>query len=281
LSAINYPMATYVFLIHALACWGLALTFSSQSKTLAWGFILWPISGFGITGGAHRLWAHKAYKAYMPYRIVTMIANSIANQGTLYHWTRDHRTHHLHSETDADPHNALRGFFFAHVGWLLLKKRAAVYEAGKKVDMSDILTDPVCEIQRKLDPLWNMFWCFIMPALVAKYGWGETFGKGLLVCGFLRYCIWSWTHVRETVFRGTDILSRNPFLYFTSAEKIRLQPDQTHQTSEDSPSYLKRYAFDYAASELGIHYQFNPTKLIIDFGWLIGQTYDHRQVKRM
>mmetsp|Transcript_31553 Transcript_31553/g.78834 ORF Transcript_31553/g.78834 Transcript_31553/m.78834 type:complete len:1227 (+) Transcript_31553:77-3757(+) len=273
LSAINYPMATYVFLIHALACWGLALTFSSQSKTLAWGFILWPISGFGITGGAHRLWAHKAYKAYMPYRIVTMIANSIANQGTLYHWTRDHRTHHLHSETDADPHNALRGFFFAHVGWLLLKKRAAVYEAGKKVDMSDILTDPVCEIQRKLDPLWNMFWCFIMPALVAKYGWGETFGKGLLVCGFLRYCI---------VLHFTWLVNSAAHLYGDRPYDEKSNPAENLTVAiaslgEGWHNWHHKYAFDYAASELGIHYQFNPTKLIIDFGWLIGQTYDHRR----
>ncbi len=30
--------------------------------TLAWAFILWPISGNGITGGVHRLWAHRSYK---------------------------------------------------------------------------------------------------------------------------------------------------------------------------------------------------------------------------
>jgi len=39
--------------------------------------------------------------------------------------------HHKHSETDADPHNATRGFFFAHMGWLLVKKHPDVIEAGK------------------------------------------------------------------------------------------------------------------------------------------------------
>ena len=34
-----------------------------------------------------------------------MLVYSIGNQGTIYHWVRDHRVHHKFSETDADPHN--------------------------------------------------------------------------------------------------------------------------------------------------------------------------------
>merc|ERR1711920_818136 len=39
---------------------------------------------------------------FLPYCRVATLANSIANQGTIYHWARDHRTHHFHSETVAD-----------------------------------------------------------------------------------------------------------------------------------------------------------------------------------
>ena len=31
------------------------------------------------------------------------------------------RLHHKASETNGDPHNALRGFFFAHMGWLCVR----------------------------------------------------------------------------------------------------------------------------------------------------------------
>lgn len=55
-----------------------------------------------------------------------MLLNSMANQGSIYHWSRDHRVHHKYSETDADPHNATRGFFFAHMGWLYVKKHPEV-----------------------------------------------------------------------------------------------------------------------------------------------------------
>ncbi|CAG2174032.1 unnamed protein product, partial [Oppiella nova] len=53
-------------------------------------------------------------------------------------WCRDHRVHHRYSETDADPHNAKRGFFFAHMGWLMCRKHPEVTIKGKEIDMSDL-----------------------------------------------------------------------------------------------------------------------------------------------
>lgn len=61
----------------------------------------------------------------------------------------DHRVHHKYTETDADPHNAARGFFFAHVGWLMQNKSDAVKTKGKLMDMSDVLADPVVQFHTK------------------------------------------------------------------------------------------------------------------------------------
>lgn len=57
---------------------------------------------------AHRLWAHRSYKARLPLRILLTIFNTMAFQDCVIHWARDHRVHHKYSETDADPHNATR-----------------------------------------------------------------------------------------------------------------------------------------------------------------------------
>jgi stearoyl-CoA desaturase (delta-9 desaturase) len=57
--------------------------------------------------------------------------------------------HHKFSETDADPHNATRGFFFSHVGWLLVRKHPDVKEKGKTIDMSDLEADPLLKFQKK------------------------------------------------------------------------------------------------------------------------------------
>ena len=76
----------------------------------------------GITAGAHRLWSHRSYKARLPARIIMMLANSMANQGSILHWSRCHRAHHRASDTPRDPHSSTFGFFYAHVGWLLFHK---------------------------------------------------------------------------------------------------------------------------------------------------------------
>lgn len=57
--------------------------------------------------------------------------------------------HHKYSETDADPFNARRGFFFSHVGWMLCKEHPAVKLRRKAIIMSDVLDDPVVVYQRK------------------------------------------------------------------------------------------------------------------------------------
>lgn len=36
--------------------------------------------GLGITAGAHRLWAHRAYKAKWPLRVILMLFNTLAFQ---------------------------------------------------------------------------------------------------------------------------------------------------------------------------------------------------------
>merc|ERR1719453_66030 len=89
-----------------------------------------------------------------------MIYSSIANQGSIWHWARDHRVHHFHSETCADPHDAIRGFWFAHMGWLFLKKDPRVAEAGQKVNLDDLRADPFVMPQKNLDPYWNLFFFF-------------------------------------------------------------------------------------------------------------------------
>ena len=65
-------------------------------------------------------------------------------------WARDHRMHHKYSETDADPHNATRGFFFSHIGWLLVRKHPEIKSKGHTIDMNDLWSDPILRFQKKL-----------------------------------------------------------------------------------------------------------------------------------
>lgn len=106
--------------VHVAALYGLWLMITAaRLYTTLFAVVLYLTSGLGITAGAHRLWAHRSYKAKLPLRILLTVFNTIAFQDCAIHWARDHRVHHKYSETDADPHNATRGFFFSHIGWLL------------------------------------------------------------------------------------------------------------------------------------------------------------------
>merc|ERR1719378_961000 len=62
-SDIRWGMGGYITAMHLLAFFGLTYTPVAKAATLWWAFLLWPITGFGITGGVHRLWSHRSYTA--------------------------------------------------------------------------------------------------------------------------------------------------------------------------------------------------------------------------
>jgi len=178
----NWPMTIVLSLAHCAAVVGVSKFTQCSAETLLWAFCLWPISGFGMTAGAHRLWSHRSYEAHFIVRFILVMCNSIASQTSIFHFSRDHRLHHKFVETKADPYDATRGFFFAHVGWLLLKKDPAVREAGRTMDFSDLLADPLVYWQNKLDPWFTLYMCFVWPAQIASYFWGEQFWNAFF-CG--------------------------------------------------------------------------------------------------
>ena len=78
-----------------------------------------------------------------------MILNSSSLQDSILHWSRDHRVHHKYSETDADPHNSKRGFFFSHIGWLMVRKHPEVLSKGKTINLQDLYNDKVVMFQHR------------------------------------------------------------------------------------------------------------------------------------
>lgn len=113
------------------------------------GLVIGWSAALGVTAGAHRLWAHRAYKATWQLRLILIMLQTICFQNHVYEWVRDHRVHHKYTDTDADPHNSQRGFFFSHVGWLLVRKHKDVKLKGRNVDMSDLRKDPIVMFQKR------------------------------------------------------------------------------------------------------------------------------------
>lgn len=178
-----------ISILHIIGFYG-AYCAGTQARyqTVIWAYFVAMSSGFGVLSGAHRLWSHKCYKARTPLRVFLMILETLALQNDIYEWSRDHRVHHKYSETDADPHNSKRGFFFSHMGWLMVRKHPMVIEKGRQIDMSDIWADPVVRFQRKYYfPLVVIIWG-ILPTLIPCYFWSETVVISLAM-NMTRYCM--------------------------------------------------------------------------------------------
>lgn len=112
-------------------------------------FVVFVCANIGVTAGAHRLWSHRSYKAKWPLRLLLMLFQTTAFQNDIYDWARNHRVHHKFMDTNADPHSSKRGFFFSHIGWLLVRKHPDVKTKGKTLDISDLEQDAIVMWQHK------------------------------------------------------------------------------------------------------------------------------------
>ena len=95
----NWSYIVFFSVVHITAFMGLFRLQHCSYETLLFAQMLWPISGYGVTVGAHRLWAHRTYEAHFLFRLYLMLANSLAYQGSIYSWAINHRLHHAYSET--------------------------------------------------------------------------------------------------------------------------------------------------------------------------------------
>jgi len=255
--------------LHLASLWAVYLMATrAMWQTNVFTFFLYVFSGYGITAGAHRLWSHRSYKAKLPLRIFLAFWNSVAFQNHIYEWARDHRVHHKYSETEADPHNATRGFFFAHVGWLLVRKHPAVIEKGRQLDLSDLMADPVVRIQKKYY-LWTVLVaCFILPTVIPVYFWGEQAYIAFYACAIFRYC---WT------LNMTWLVNSAAHLWGSHPYDKRISPTECLPTilgavGEGFHNFHHTFPWDYATGELG--WVLNLTTIFINFCALIGQAYD-------
>ena len=75
---------------------------------------------FGITAGFHRFFSHKTFKTSRAFQfILAYLATSSAQMGPIW-WASHHRHHHKYTDEIEDPHTpTIKGFFWAHVGWIM------------------------------------------------------------------------------------------------------------------------------------------------------------------
>nr|CAD7193904.1 unnamed protein product [Timema douglasi] len=257
--------------LHLAAVYGLFLMLTASCIwTLVWAFSVGFLSGLGVTIGAHRLYSHHCFKATWGIRLLVIALHTVAGQNCLYIWVRDHRQHHKYSDTNADPHNAKRGFFFSHIGWLMMRKHPDVIEKGKYVDLTDLEADPIVMFQKKYyTPLYIVF-ALLLPVTIPCLLWGESVWGSVWTCFFTRSVLMlniTWLVNSAAHFYGTRPYNRSIQAVESPAVSFLCLGEGWH-------NYHHMFPWDYRAAEFGRGY--DTSTRLIDFMARMGWVYDLR-----
>src|SRR3954447_5866189 len=122
--------------------------------------VMYVATGLGITVGFHRMLTHRSFATYKPVQYAWAILGSVAVQGPVISWVADHRKHHAFTDQDGDPHSphghgsgfkgAVKGLWYAHMGWLFDRQGQATYDKYAR----DLVEDPVMRFISATFGLW-------------------------------------------------------------------------------------------------------------------------------
>ncbi|MCP4952131.1 MAG: acyl-CoA desaturase [Proteobacteria bacterium] len=140
---------------------------------------------FLITAFYHRFFAHRAFESSRPFRLLVAILGCTAGQRGPIWWASHHRQHHLHSDTELDPHSPQTDtFWFSHVLWFLTRDAFPI----RWKQVKDLKRCRELVVLERLDwvPLMALgVFCFLIGEWVqASYPSLETNGWQTLVWGF-------------------------------------------------------------------------------------------------
>jgi stearoyl-CoA desaturase (delta-9 desaturase) len=142
---LNVAFLTLTPLAAAIAVPWYVLTHGVSWVEISACVLMLLVTGLSITAGYHRLFAHRAYSAPAPVRALFAILGAAAFENSVISWAAAHRFHHRHVDTDDDPYNAQEGFFYSHMGWIMI-------EGPKHDDTSnvpDLQKDPILRWQHR------------------------------------------------------------------------------------------------------------------------------------
>src|SRR6476620_6529278 len=172
-------------------------------RDLVLAFVMYAISGHGVTVGFHRYFTHGSFKARRWVRIALAIAGSLAIEGPVIRWVADHRRHHAYSDRDGYPHSPWRygdttgalfkGLCYAHLGWMFdeMHTNRAKYTP-------DLLGDKDVRLVDKLFLVWVAMSMLFPAAIGGAIGGTWTAALSAFFWGSL-VRIFVWHHVTWSI----------------------------------------------------------------------------------
>ena len=238
-----------------------------QSATVLLTLIWLLATGLAITAGYHRLFAHCTYRSKSLIRILYLLFGAAAFEGSALEWCTDHRNHHRYVDTEKDPYNIKKGFWHAHIGWLL------TLDPTKRnyANVEDLNEDRWVRWQHQFYTYVSLFMGFVLPALMAAC-WGDFWG-GLILAGALRitinhhltFCINSVCHIFGKQNFSNEQTARDNWVtaLFTYGEGFH--------------NFHHQFPLDYRNGIRAFHY--DPSKWLIGCLHFFGLASDLKRVR--
>ena len=172
--------------------------------------------GLSITVGYHRLFSHRSHNAKWPLVLFYSIFGAGSFQNSIIEWCSDHRRHHKMTDTEDDPYSASKGFWYSHIGWILLE------EENFTNDFSNVK-----DLQRSKIVMWqhrNVFLIGALSGLILPAVIGFAIGglSGAVGC-------FVWAGLARVVF-----VHHGTFLINSAAHIWGTQPYSEENSSRDS-----------------------------------------------
>lgn len=161
-----------------LACLAVVVV-GVSAQALVVAAVTYSVRCFGVAGGFHRYFSHRAFRTGRPFQFVLALLGTLALQRGVLWWAATHRRHHSVADTPADVHSPhYRRFLYSHCGWFL--------------DPANQPTDHrrVRDLERFPELVWLDRWKLAPVALFAAGLW--ALGPTTFVWGFCISTVALW-----------------------------------------------------------------------------------------
>src|ERR1700758_2111628 len=232
-------------------------------------FSMFFACGFSITLGYHRLYSHLTFQAHWIVRLLTLIFGAGAFENSVLLWASEHRAHHKHVDHDEDPYCISKGFFHAHIGWLMFKlKPFPPFD-----NVADLKKDPLVMWQHRYIHWIGTLVAFVFPTILgfAWGGWISALGA-FLIAGVARIVVLQ--HCTFCINSLCHYLGERPYSSKCSARDSWLMAIVT--LGEGYHNFHHEFQYDYRN---GVKpWQFDPTKWVI---WTLSRLGLVRKLRRV
>ncbi len=125
---VHYPALVFLAVTHLLALGSIPFLYfhGIHIGEAIFYFATYLLGGFGITALYHRAWTHNAVCFARPVEYILAIFAVFMLQMPARQWISTHVLHHQHTDSDDDPYNIQRGFWWAHFEWIIFSPVPAI-----------------------------------------------------------------------------------------------------------------------------------------------------------